>query len=299
MGYTLAADIGGTKLATAIFDQDGLMLLSMEIKSETVDGERLFASLIASFQALCDEQNLDFKHIGAVSIGLPGILDHDNGVVLFQNNLPWRDFPLKERLSEMFVYALVIIDSDVYMAAWGEFSSRNYSKETLVYITLSTGISCGMISAGRFLRGAGMAGEIGFSLSEKPGESLESIISGPALQEKGRRELNNPTITLKEMMTLYYEGNKAIQLIMDEAAEMLSKNLYNILLFADPHCVVLGGSIFNHHPKLAELVKMGVKKQLQNRFLHGKENRIEASHNQKDTGLIGAAARAHSLMGNK
>lgn len=299
MDYILAADIGGTKLATAIFDQEGMMLQSREIKSVSDDGECLFTSLIDSFEALCIDQSLGFEHIGAVSIGLPGILDHDRGVVLIQNNLPWKEFPLKDRLSEIFVQASVHIDSDVYMAAWGEFSSRMYSHETLVYITLSTGIACGTISGGHFLRGAGMAGEIGFSLSEKAGSSLESIISGPALQDKGRKELKDPAITLKEMMELYYEGNKAIQLIMDEAVDMLSKKLYHILLFADPHCIVLGGSIFNHHPKLAELVKIGVKNHLQHPLLHGKEKRIQVSNNQKDTGLIGAAARARSLMANK
>ncbi|MFJ7936670.1 ROK family protein [Sporosarcina sp. NPDC096371] len=291
MGYILAADVGGTKLATALFQSDGTVMKATEIPSEKTDGEKLFQSLIHSFQRLCEEADVNLSEISGVSVGIPGIVDVGNGIAIFQNNLPWREFPLVERLANVFPASQIVIDNDVYMAAWGEYAIRGFVKESFAYVTLSTGISCCSIHQGAFLRGAGMAGEIGFSLTDTVDTTLESLVSGPALEAKGRQVVGNPTLTLKSMMEDYYAGNEQIVAIVNEAVTSLAKEVYHILILSDPHCIVLGGGVFNHHPALVEAVRKEVGRYLQHPMLQGKEQRIEASVNKGEAGLYGAAAR--------
>lgn len=291
MGYILAADVGGTKLATALFRKDGTELKYVEILSEKNDEEKLFQSLVDSFKSLCMRTSLAIDEINGIAVGIPGIVDTEKGIAIFQNNLPWRDFRLAERLSNEFPKSQIVVDNDVYMASWGEYTNRGFSSETFVYITLSTGISCCTISKGTFLRGAGMAGEIGFNSTDIPRTSLESLVSGPSLEAKGRKLLDNPNLTLKELMEFYYAGDELISPIVKEAVGTLAKTIYHILVFADPHCIVLGGGVFNHHPELIVAVKKKVGEYLHHSVLNGKEERIEASSYRGKAGLHGAAFR--------
>lgn len=291
MEYILTADIGGTKLATALFLKDGPVVKVNEIRSEKNDGEILFQSLVDSFQSICVNERVNLEDIKGIAVGIPGIVDTEKGIAVYQNNLPWRDFPLAERLANEFPKSKIVIDNDVYMATWGEYTNRGFSSETMVYVTLSTGISCCSIHQGAFLRGAGMAGEIGFSLTDtSETTTLESLVSGPALELKGRKKFGNPDLTLKEMMEYYYQGDSHILSIVNEAVTALAKEVYHIIVFLDPHCIVLGGGIFNHHPELIELVRKEVKQYLRHPLLKGKEERIEASAYKGEAGLRGAAS---------
>ena len=67
-----------------------------------------------------------------------------------QNNLPWRHFPLADRIREE-IPVPVVLDNDVCMAAHGEWMKRGGSvKETFVYFTISTGIACCTVHRGGF-----------------------------------------------------------------------------------------------------------------------------------------------------
>lgn len=291
MEYILTADIGGTKLATALFIKNGPIVKVNEIRSEKNDGEILFQSLVDSFQSICVNERVNLDDIKGIAVGIPGIVDTEKGIAVYQNNLPWRDFPLAERLANEFPKSKIVIDNDVYMATWGEYTNRGFSSETMVYVTLSTGISCCSIHQGAFLRGAGMAGEIGFSLTDtSETTTLESLVSGPAMELKGRKLFGNPDLTLKEMMEYYYQGDCQIVSIVNEAVTALAREVYQIIVFSDPHCIVLGGGIFNHHSELIELVRKEVKQYLRHPLLKGKEERIEASAYKGEAGLRGAAS---------
>ena len=291
MEYILAADVGGTKLAVALYKKDGTAVKVNEVRSEKNDGETLFLLLVDSFMALCMDEGVNSNDIEGIAVGIPGIVDIVKGIAIFQNNLPWRDFPLAERLSNIFPQSQIVIDNDVYMATWGEYTNRGFSKETMVYITLSTGISCCSIHQGMFLRGTGMAGEIGFSFTDTSESTLESLVSGPALESNGRRQTGNPDLTLKEMMEYYYKGDQLFISIVNEAVTALAKEVYHIILLLDPHCIVLGGGVFNHHPELIEAVRTEIRQYLRSPLLKGKEKCVEASVYKGEAGLRGAASR--------
>ncbi|MEC1177863.1 ROK family protein [Metasolibacillus meyeri] len=287
MSYILVADVGGTKLATALFHQNLQIINKKEVASDKTNREVLFTCLLKSFQDLCEEQQISFEQIAKVAVGVPGIVDPKQGIAVFQNNIPWESFPLSNRLIEIFPHAQIKVDNDVYMATWGEYQARTFSKETMVYMTLSTGISCCTIVNGEFVRGAGFAGEIGFNPVEANGQTLEESVAGPAIEERGRRLLQKPEMTLKDMMLLYYQGNEQVTQIMKQLIHHISAQLQHIILLLDPHCIVLGGGFFNHHPIIVERIQEELQQRFAKTIFAGKEQVIECSMNKGDAGLYG------------
>lgn len=291
MSHILVADVGGTKLATALFSQHQQLLIKREVPSDISTRDALFHCLINSFELLCMEKKLSFKDISKVSIGLPGIVDVQKGLAIYQNNIPWRNFPICERLVEFFPHAQIMMDNDVHMAAWGEYNARRFQKETMVYVTLSTGISCCTIVNGEFLRGTGLAGEIGFNIVGHAGETLEESVAGPAIEKLGRVLLGNSAIRLKDMMELYYKGDPIMEKVLQQIIDCMEKQLHQMILMLDPHCIVLGGGFFNHQPKIIEQIKEVIQQRLLRTPFEGKEQIIESSIRKAEAGLYGASMK--------
>ena len=55
-----------------------------------------------------------------VAVGVPGIVEHATGTVVFAPNLGWHDVPLKSLLEQEAFGAPVFVDNDANMAALGE-----------------------------------------------------------------------------------------------------------------------------------------------------------------------------------
>lgn len=291
MRYILVADVGGTKLATALFNQQQQLLIKKEVPSDVTNRETLFHCLINSFEKLCIEQEVSINEISKVCIGVPGIVNVHKGLAVYQNNIPWSNFPISERLIEFFPYAQILMDNDVNMATWGEYNARGFRKEVMVYVTLSTGLSCCTVVNGEFIRGTGLAGEIGFNIVGNDGETLEESVSGPAIEKLGRALLGNSEIRLKDMMELYYKGDLIMDKLLQQLIYCMEKQLHQMILMLDPHCIVLGGGFFNHHPKIIEQIKQVIQQRLLNTPFEGKEQIIGSSIRKGEAGLYGAAMK--------
>lgn len=283
--WILSADIGGTKLALAISSaqQPQTLLQQLEIVSPQ-QSETLFKAIIVGFTTLLEQRE---GNVVKVVVGLPGILDLQRGIVVHQQNLPWRDFPLVERLQAIYPNAKVLMETDMMTAANGEYKIRHFQKETFVYITVSTGIACCSIHEGQFLRGAGNPGEIGFSLTST-GAYLEEQCSGPGLTKWLERETGR-TETLQTFFEQYYAEDKAVTAVIKQWQRELAQKIHSFILLLDPQVVVLGGGVMNHHPQLVNEIGQLVDSYFSLPFFEHKKGRVQASINKGNAGLIGAA----------
>lgn len=283
--WILSADIGGTKLALAISSaqQPQTLLQQLEIASPQ-QSETLFEAIIIGFTTLLEQRE---GNVVKVVVGLPGILDLQRGVVIHQQNLPWRDFPLVERLQAIYPNAKVLMETDMMTAANGEYKIRHFQKEMFVYITVSTGIACCSIHEGQFLRGAGNPGEIGFSLTST-GAYLEEQCSGPSLTKWLERE-TGCTGTLQTFFEQYYAEDKAVTAVIKQWQRELAQKIHSFILLLDPQVVVLGGGVMNHHPQLVNEIGQLVDSYFSLPFFEHKKGRVQASINKGNAGLIGAA----------
>jgi glucokinase len=161
---TLSIDIGGTKLAMAVFDvrdRNAAVMIRREIHpTEREGGREWMLSKIKSI-AHAWKRNPGFGRCG---IGFGGPVDfRQQRVALSTHVSGWEDFPLVQNLTEVLEVP-VVMDNDANAGALGESQyGAGKSHRPLLYMTLSTGIGGGIIlEDGSVHRGAdSYAGEVG------------------------------------------------------------------------------------------------------------------------------------------
>lgn len=293
MKKSIALDIGGTKIAAAMASESGKLTHRLELRSDVTNAETLFEQVVHLIKQVLEDSKTSLEEISGIGVGVPGKVDLANGIAVFQNNIPWKNFPVVSRLKEVFAVETIVMDNDVYMAAYAEWKMAQMSKkETFVYMTISTGISCTTIHNGEFLRGAGFAGELGLIpvLSKSNGsknERLEQVGAGPAIQRLAEKKLHLEATTTKEVFENYTKGVAGYAAIIEEIADNLAQGVYAITSLIDPDKIVFGGSVIVNNPFLLTSLKEKLKHYLikeQETML----DRLFISQIAQNNGILGA-----------
>ncbi|MGX6977802.1 ROK family protein [Vagococcus elongatus] len=298
MKNVIGVDIGGTKIAAALVNQDGSFSHEIVIPSRVEDSEEMFLAVCEAVDKVIDRSGI-LNHPFSMGIGVPGLVNVEAGIAVFQNNLPWTNFPLRERLTKHYVMCeTVAINNDVYQAAYAEWWHANLGKEdTLVFFTISTGVSSAIIKGGSFQKGKGFAGEVGLLPIKKiKGNqylTLEQLASGPALAETGRLLYNDGTITAKEIFFRYRTGDPKASELVEDWTETIALGLYSVICLLDPENIILGGSVIQKNPDMLDVIQKKLNRLL---IPAQKERPTKISISQMDNhaGLIGAGLSAFS-----
>ena len=193
----LGIDIGGTKVALAAGDAEGLpRARSRRPTAPCGDARKDVERLIEDADALLGEVGATRGEVAAVGISVPGPLDRRRGVVMHPPNVPgWGEVPIAEWFGEAFGCP-VRVENDANAAALAEWRfGAGRGLQDVVYLTMSTGVGGGLILDGRLYTGReGTAGEIGHVPVEWPGAlcacglrgCLEAYCGGAAWGERLR-----------------------------------------------------------------------------------------------------------------
>ncbi len=298
MKKAVGIDIGGTKIAAGVISETGELLERAEIKSDPSDREKMFGKVVEAMEQVLRKSSISIADIEGIGVGVPGKVDFEKGIAVFQNNLPWRQFPISVRLQEQFGIQRIKIDNDVYMAAYAEWRATHVKEDkTFVYVTISTGISCSIIHRGSFFKGAGFAGELGLIpvLTRGGNERLEKIAAGPGIQRIAERDLQVGTISTKDVFASYINGVPEYQSIINEVTDYLAQGLYKISCLLDPHRMVFGGSVIVKNPFLLELIKVKLKSFQLPEQQHLLEQ-MSISTLAQNNGVVGAGLRVFEGM---
>ncbi|MGE7878474.1 ROK family protein [Peribacillus muralis] len=296
MKKAIGIDIGGTKIAAGMITHSGEMLMREEVESDPTEREKMFARVLEAVEQLLKKTSFSLADIEGIGVGVPGKVDCENGIAIFQNNLPWEQFPVIARLREQFGIERISIDNDVHMAAYAEWKAGQEKRnETFVYVTISTGISCSIIQNGTFFRGAGFAGELGLipvlsKANNKENRRLEQVAAGPAIKKLAEMELQIDQISTKEVFGGYVKGACEYLPVIEEVTDNLAQGLYAISCLLDPHKMVFGGSVIVNNPFLLKLIK----EKLRSYLLHEQQHilsQMSISTLKQDNGVIGAGLR--------
>ena len=144
--YLLAVDLGGTKVAAALMQVDGEILLREEeptCQTGPKDGIAQIAELLESLQAT---RKVDLSRIRGVGIGIPAVLEEGSDHVIWAPNLSgWRDVGLRSDLEKRLGLP-VMVEYDGHTAILGEWwqgAGRGY--HSLAMVIVGTGIGGGLI----------------------------------------------------------------------------------------------------------------------------------------------------------
>ncbi len=264
----LGVDMGGTKMYGALSDLGGNILDEVNIARHGTSGEDSFNRLTTLIDTLLTSPKLTGRQVHGIGVGAPGITMHKEGIVTWANTLHWKDFPLKQRLSELYPLPITV-DNDVNLAAMGElWFGAGQNAQNMVMVAIGTGIGAGIIIDGALYRGASEAsGEIGNMLTghECLGKNyqdfgaLESVASGTGIAERARLALKGER-TAEELENLtsedVFEAAKQRQewacTIINETVDYLAIAIANLAVAFDPELIILGGGVSRSADMLVE-----------------------------------------------
>lgn len=266
MRYTVGTDVGGTKTALGLFDGDFNLVSKRTMESSPfLPFEEMLKRIGTELDALLLDakiQRLDLKGVG---IGLPGHV-HD-GMLLTAPNLPnWVGKNVKAETERHFGVPC-LADNDANVAALAEFSAgAGKGSKNMVYVTISTGVGCGLILNGRLFHGSyGAAGELGHLYVTDSGKNLcgcgrascvEAMSSGTGMANYARIRLSEGVfsilpelangaehITAKHIAKAARLGDALAIEVVDRAAEGLARAFYNVYQLINCETLIYGGGV--------------------------------------------------------
>lgn len=232
----LGVDLGGTNLCVGLVDNDTV------IKTVSVPSFAPSATMEETLEYLAEQiSNLMSPEVTKIGIGVPSVVDVEKGIVYDAANIPsWKEVHLKAFLEERFgVPANVNNDANCYaMGAYGTYPA-DAKPESLVTITLGTGIGIGVVDHGRLICGVNCGvGEIGY-LDYKDG-CLEEYCS--------RQYFDRLGVKAHEVAEAAKEGDRNAIEIFNEFGRNIGHALMILMYAYDPSHIVLGGGIANALP---------------------------------------------------
>jgi glucokinase len=259
-------------------------------------------------------------NVAAVGMGVPGPMDWRTGVLYQPPNLPgWHNVPVADHMRERLDLP-VYVDNDANVAAYGEYwSGAGQGVESMVLLTLGTGLGGGVVLMGKLLRGIdGTAAEIGHLCVQRDGRQcncgargcLEAYASVTGMLrttvegiEAGRETLltdlcdNDLEKLTGEMVSdAVAEGDEFAAWVMHETAVWLGTGIASLVNLLNPEKVVLAGGMIAAGDVLFNPVREAVE--TQSFEVPYRRVRIVPAGHGGDAGVIGAAGCALDRLRN-
>ena len=150
--YFLGIDVGGTNIKSGIISGKGELIEERNIKTEKNNTNIFYENLLK----LIEEWEHTYP-ISGIGIGFPGLIDSKSLRILQSSNLHAIENTFIKDYLPLDKYK-VFIDNDANLAAYGEYSvldeEEKKSIESLILITLGSGVGSGLIINGEIYHGA-------------------------------------------------------------------------------------------------------------------------------------------------
>ncbi len=240
-------DVGGTFTKIGLVDPQGEIIRSVQIPTDPSRGPQNFVRRAAAI--------LKGWSYSSVGLGLAGGVDAITGTLLFVPNLKgWTGFSFKKAFAKA-LKVNVVVDNDANAAVWGGYAVALKKKgDTIIGITLGTGVGGGLIIGGRLHRGAtGSAGEIGHLTLELNGPRcacgrrgcLEAYAGTDAILRRARALMRRPPspLTPKAVADAALAGDRGAVAVWDEVGTRLGQALASLILVLNPDAVLILGGV--------------------------------------------------------
>ena len=143
--YIVGVDLGGTSIKVGVVPFDGGKVLGMRSMPTNSDHgakfvvDRMVEMIRGCMQDAAHEENIPDEGFIGIGLGSPGPLDRKTGTVIETPNLGWRNFPLRDLISNS-IGLEAELDNDANCATIGEWwVGAGQGVQTLIGVTLGTG----------------------------------------------------------------------------------------------------------------------------------------------------------------
>jgi glucokinase len=269
----LGIDLGGTKIAGALFNSEGMAspkkVLYLGNKIGEQVGEQIF-KLVRSFLDWSSKNGMQIRTIG---MAVPGIYNLKTGRVWAPNISGWDDFPLLEELKSHYGNMDISIDNDRACYILGEtWKGSAAGCKHAIYLAVGTGIGAGILIDGKVLRGADdIAGAIGwmaltdpFLPAYKKYGCFEYHASGPGITRMAKdiyaHDLKAGPISTRDVFKAYTKGNPHAKKVILESIRFWGKASANLVSLFNPEKIIFGGGVFGPATQLLDKIYLEAKK---------------------------------------
>jgi glucokinase len=306
----LGIDIGGTKLAAGVVDAAGGILARGEIPTVTSEGpDRVLERVVGLAKDVLVMAGESGKGIARIGIACSGPLDREAGLVFRAPNLPgWVRVPVVEYIQNALAVPAVL-ENDANAAALGEFRyGVGKGADSLVYLTVSTGIGGGIILGGKIWHGVNCgAGEVGHITLVPDGPPcgcgsrgcLEALSSGTAIARRARELLKRggtsrlrdiPNFDASDVARLAQEGDELAGEVWQAAVKHLALGIVAIITILGPELIIIGGGVSKAGDFLFQPLRQEVRRHI--KVVPVESLRILPAALARNVGILGAAAVA-------
>ncbi|WP_020531208.1 ROK family protein [Flexithrix dorotheae] len=268
----LALDLGGTKIAVAVFSTQGELIFRDTVFLNHGDGQTV-GSLITSQV----ETQIEKYNINSIGISVPGISRQTTGTVYAPNISGWDDYPLLKEVRQVAGDRHISIDSDRACSIFGEQWKGNAQNcNNAIFMAVGTGIGAGIVVNGNLVRGANdIAGAIGWMALNKPYENkykacgcFEHYASGegiPRLALEVLQQFSTPSLlrdvlpdqlSAYHVFDAYYKNDQLAIKIIDEFVAYWGMASANMVSIFNPSKIIFGGGIFGPADQFIERIKL-------------------------------------------
>lgn len=307
-------DIGGTKLAVALFKQDGRLVEKKVVHDHSnCNGDELVKRIATLLKEIFESNNITGTDILGIGLALAGHILFREGKIITTSNFPKeiRNFPFVEKLGAYFPGVRIILDNDANAQAFGEYKfGAGSGYNNLVFITVSTGIGGGIIINGHLVRGkSGTAGEIGHMIVDADSDikctcgnygcsmAQASGLFFPNLYKrhlqngmKSSIDITEETVDKMNGYTVHeglQDGDAICRKIVEDSADIVGLTIYNVFQILNPELIILGGGLMYFGEEYIKRIK--------DKFVHHTQKmmyepvEIKMAKTGTDAGLLGAA----------
>ena len=285
-----ALEAGGTKMVCAVYDENAGLI--RESSFPTLTPDETMPVLIDFYKT---------EGIDALGIGCFGPIDLDRdsdhfGFITSTPKIAWRNYDIVGTFKKALGVPIGF-DTDVNGSALGEHTfgiGRNV--DSLVYITIGTGIGIGVINEGKLLHG-GMHPEGGHIMLTKSAKDpfecicpyhkscFEGLASGPAIEKRWGRKGQE------------LAGNDEVWAL---EADYIAKAIFNYTAVLSPKMIILGGGVM-HQKQLFPLIREAFKKRnngyIKNRYTEDTDSYIVCQSLDDKQGILGAYVLGRQSLG--
>jgi len=310
MKYYIGVDLGGTSVKAGVVSERGKLIHKDSMPTGSHKGQdAMIADIVELCQKVAADSGIGAAFISSIGIGVPGLYDKEQGVIIYLTNLDVRQVPIRSIIQKTFDVP-VYLENDANAAAMGE-SVAGAAKEakSSVTVTLGTGVGGGIIIDNKILNGAfGGAGEIGHMAITIGGERCncgrfgcwEAYASAAALIRQAKaaatahpesrlaQNVGNDLsrVTGKAVFDAVDQGDETAIRVLETYLRYVAVGITSLIAILEPEMIVIGGGLSAQGDKLLAPITKMVEEEV---FGGIRRTKIAAATLENDAGIIGAA----------
>ncbi len=267
MPYRIGIDLGGTLSKTALVAENGEVIACRRTPAAPGrDPRAVMAELAAGLRGMAAAAGLPFPSPLGAGIGVPGVVNHETGLLIFSGPLAWNDVDLAG-IAAAELDCATFLDIDVNAGALADlyFGCAQDARDML-YVSWGTGVGGGFIVNRKLYHSRGGAmGNFGHIPADPASDRLcycgccgclEVETGGKAMCEQIRDRLANgepssldaATVTPDAIAREAAEGDALARSVLRRSAELMARSVAAVLSFLNPDTVVFGGGVSRCFP---------------------------------------------------